>query len=189
MNVGTDARKPVLGGTPMNAGYESTIVADEFLQLASKSNDTLTPMQLLKLVYLAHGWMLGIYGVPLIRESIEAWRYGPVIPDLYHKVKKFRDQPVDRSALSSGQQVESLGEREKKLIEDVYKKYGKLSGIQLSMLTHKKGSPWDQCYEDGKRNIRISNDIIEDYFGRLFQEYVRQVQEERDGGCLREAGK
>ena len=38
-------------------------------------------MQVLKLVYYCHAWMLGLYGRPLIRQPIEAWRYGPVVPE------------------------------------------------------------------------------------------------------------
>ena len=60
--------------------YDSRTVANEFLKLADKDNDTLTPMQLLKLVFIAHGWCLGLLGRHLIKDSIEAWQYGPVIP-------------------------------------------------------------------------------------------------------------
>ena len=38
-------------------------------------------MHAIKLVYLCHGWMLGIYGRSLIGEPVEAWRYGPVVPE------------------------------------------------------------------------------------------------------------
>ena len=48
-----------------------------------------TPMHVLKLTYLCHGWMLGIYDHALINEPVEAWQYGPVVPSLYHKYKKF----------------------------------------------------------------------------------------------------
>ncbi|WP_131993555.1 type II toxin-antitoxin system antitoxin SocA domain-containing protein [Dokdonella fugitiva] len=40
-------------------------------------------MQLLKLVYLCHAWTLGLLGRPLLREEVQAWRYGPVFPALY----------------------------------------------------------------------------------------------------------
>ena len=53
-----------------------------------------TPMQLLKLVYIAHGWTLGICATPLITEQVEAWKYGPVIPDLYQHVKKYGSSSI-----------------------------------------------------------------------------------------------
>ncbi len=48
----------------------------------------LTPLQVLKLVYLAHGWCLGVHTQPLIDESVEAWRAGPVIRPLYNVIKQ-----------------------------------------------------------------------------------------------------
>lgn len=40
--------------------------------------------------------MLGLYGVPLIRDDVQAWKYGPVIPQVYHAgaVKDYRGRPV-----------------------------------------------------------------------------------------------
>lgn len=31
----------------------------------------------------------------LIDEQIEAWKYGPVVPSLFHDLKKYGNQPVD----------------------------------------------------------------------------------------------
>ena len=56
--------------------FESLTVADGFLELSRERHRALTPMQLLKLVYIAHGWRLGLYGKPLIRDEIQAWQYG-----------------------------------------------------------------------------------------------------------------
>ena len=44
-------------------------------------------MHVLKLVYVCHGWMLGIHGAPLITEPVEAWTYSPVVPTVYHRYK------------------------------------------------------------------------------------------------------
>jgi uncharacterized phage-associated protein len=55
-------------------------VANRFLELAEAEGRSLTPLQLMKLVYIAHGWMLGIHQRPLIKDHIEAWKLGPVIP-------------------------------------------------------------------------------------------------------------
>jgi len=49
------------------------------------SGPSFSPMKIIKLVYIAHGWMLGINGLPLMKDPIEAWRYGPVIRELYGK--------------------------------------------------------------------------------------------------------
>ena len=56
---------------------------------------TLTHLELQKLLYLSHMIYLGSHGKPLISGSFEAWAYGPVHPDLYHKAKIFGSDPVE----------------------------------------------------------------------------------------------
>lgn len=142
--------------------HDSSTIANRFLEIATGRGDTLTPMQLLKLVYIAHGWMLGLYGVPLIEDEVQAWKYGPVIPNLYRAVSSFRDQPV-RGPLSS-RTSDRLGDKETDLIRQVFDIYGSRTGIDLSRLTHQTGSPWAQTYRNGVSNLVISNDIIEDHY-------------------------
>ncbi|WP_347264828.1 type II toxin-antitoxin system antitoxin SocA domain-containing protein, partial [Nitrobacter sp.] len=105
--------------------HDSLTIANRFLEIATEKGDTLTPMQLLKLVYIAHGWMLGLYGVPLIVDEVQAWKYGPVIPSLYKAISKNRDQPV-RGPLSC-QRQEQLVEVENSLIKQVFDIYGSRS--------------------------------------------------------------
>ena len=148
---------------------DSHNIADEILGLATNDTNSLTPMQLLKLVYISHGWMLGLYSVPLISNRVEAWKYGPVIPDLYHSIKGFRDSPVLTDLKRDNGGRDLLGV-ETDLIEQVYKAYGRFSGIKLSRMTHRPGTPWHRVYKDGVGGILIPNDIIEEHYRTLSQE-------------------
>jgi uncharacterized phage-associated protein len=60
--------------------YDARAIANQFLELAKADAESLDPMKLLKPVYLAHGWNLPIKDEPLLRERIEAWPYGLVVP-------------------------------------------------------------------------------------------------------------
>ena len=122
-------------------------------------------MQLLKLVYIAHGWTLGLYGRPLIRDDIQAWQYGPVIPALYSAISKFRSNPVQGPLPLRDQTPLDL--QANSVIEQVYNIYGKMSGPALSRLTHATGSPWESIYSAGRFGAVIPNDIIEDHYARL----------------------
>ena len=44
-------------------------VANEFLRLAREEGSTVTNMKLQKLVYIAEGWYLALYDLPLYRED------------------------------------------------------------------------------------------------------------------------
>jgi uncharacterized phage-associated protein len=69
-------------------------VARYFINKSAETGVELTPMKLIKLVYLAHGWYLGIKGEALINEEIQAWKYGPVIESLYHAFKRYGNKQI-----------------------------------------------------------------------------------------------
>jgi uncharacterized phage-associated protein len=62
--------------------HDSRTAANSFLALVGRASAALTPMQLLKPVYIANGWTRGLHRRPLIRNEIQAWQYGLVIPCL-----------------------------------------------------------------------------------------------------------
>ena len=74
--------------------YPSAAIANRFLEIAKRSRALVDPMKLQKLVYFAHGWHLGFDKGPLCSEFAEAWRWGPVFPNLYHEVKRWGSAPV-----------------------------------------------------------------------------------------------
>lgn len=145
--------------------HDSRTVANYILELADRDHNTLTPMQLLKLVYIAHGWSMGLRSTPLVSDRIEAWQYGPVIPNLYRAVRKFRSDPVSGPLMTGAD--DRLSDEDQDLITQVYEIYGHLSGPALSRLTHQPRSPWARTYEDGLFGVQISNDLIEDHYARL----------------------
>lgn len=146
--------------------HDSITLANRFLDLAEAHGRALTPMQLLKLVYIAHGWSLGLYGRPLTQDAVEAWQYGPVIPRLYNAVRSFKSSPV-RKPLPAPCTNEPLSPREISTIDQVYEIYGGQSGPALSRLTHAKGTPWDITYVPGEFGLEIPSDIIQDHYARL----------------------
>lgn len=142
--------------------YSVITIADAILKIAKMRGRQLTPLQLMKLVYIAHGFSLVLRDVDLFRERIEAWKYGPVIPDLYHATKHFGRKEIPFNQISD--EPPSVDADTRVFLEDVFANYGHLSGYTLSSLTHQKGAPWDQVYVDGVLNIEIPDDIIRDHY-------------------------
>ena len=67
-------------------------VAKFFIGLANEQaeqnqGDLMTNLRLQKLLYFAQGWYLARYGKPLFSDEIEAWTYGPVVPEVYQTYK------------------------------------------------------------------------------------------------------
>ena len=156
--------------------YTSKAIANYFLDLAERDGKPLDPMKLQKLVYFAHGWNLAISGEPLLADTVEAWQYGPVIPDLYHELKHFGRNPVTQktwTVTSSGTtiqiNIDSVPESAtnvRALLDRVWQVYGSFSGIELSNRTHDEGSPWDLTWRqaEGRKNVDIEDRVIREYF-------------------------
>ena len=71
-------------------------VANQFIQLGIADGRPVDPMKLQKLVYIAEGWSLVKRHETFLRENVEAWPYGPVVPQLYTAFKSYRAANIDR---------------------------------------------------------------------------------------------
>lgn len=159
--------------------FSAEAVANEFLQLAYRDHKTISPLKMQKLVYFAHGWYLAITGRPLLSEPIQAWQYGPVIPTLYRQFKEWGADPIRFPATKevpgkgtirpklddegSPEEVETA----RKVIERVWKQYGRLSAAKLTALTHSENTPWARLPDKEEPGTVIPDEDIRDYFVRL----------------------
>lgn len=153
--------------------YNCFDIAKEFLTLAKEEGLTIAPMKLLKLVYIAHGYHLGFKKAPLINNPVQAWKYGPVIPELYQITKKFGKFPVDPDLVDMFYSKE-LSATDKHFVKLVWNAYKHLNGLQLSTLTHAKDTPWEKTYDGGFHKI-IPNSIIEDYYTNMINERAKST--------------
>src|SRR5437868_3345513 len=78
--------------------YGVKAVANYLYALAESQGKQIDPMQMQKLVYFAHGWCLALKDAPLITERIEAWRYGPVVRELYGAFRDAGSGPITHPA-------------------------------------------------------------------------------------------
>ena len=161
-------------------------VANYFLDRAKRDRIPMTQMKIQKLVYIAHGWHLAMLDRPLIREKIEAWRWGPVIPDLYHDLKEFGNQPVTRESVEiviEGTAVNlrapkiSFADRDtdktKILLDRVWRVYHGYTAAQLSAMTHREETPWQEMARNLK--IYIPNKLIQRYYKNRINKNARST--------------
>lgn len=149
--------------------HSSIKVANRILELARNCVPPIpiTPLKIIKLVYVTNGWAHPILGERLVREDAEAWTYGPVFPDLYHAVRRYRAEPI-AAPIPGGDDPEDFSDDEDQLISSVFSAYGKLSGIQLSNLTHLPNTPWSMTWDGGfGQNAVIPDELIADHYTRL----------------------
>lgn len=116
-------------------------------------------LKLQKLLYYCQGVHLVAYKKPLFDTPIEAWRYGPVVPNLYRKYKKFGFETI---SLSTEVKNLFLDKEEISSIDMVLEYFGQMSSLTLVNKTHNE-KPWLAYYEEGKNNT-IPLDNIQKYF-------------------------
>jgi len=151
--------------------YDVLSVADAILRIAKEKGKQLTPMQLVKLTYIAHGWSLALRGRDLFRNRIEAWKYGPVIPDLYQATKQYGRNPMPLELIGGADDF-PVNADDKQFLEEIFEAYGNLDGIKLSYLTHQAGTPWTEAYVPGL-NAEITDERITEHYRSLLSERTR----------------
>lgn len=117
--------------------YGAKAIANRFLEIAKKEHVGITPMKLQKLIYFAHGWNYGLYDEPLIADPIQAWRFGPVIPSIYHEFKHVGSGTISDRATDFDLEEFELVEptipdddtRTLRLIDRVWKTYGRRAAV------------------------------------------------------------
>lgn len=157
--------------------FKATAVANTLLDIAKAHGQTLTNMQLQKLIYFAQGWALAYRGVTIVDEQAEAWPYGPVFPSVYHEFKRFGSAPILTKATEFDpknwlREVPSVDNPDAKaFLESIWASYGKFSGPQLSQMTHVDDGPWALARREsqGMRSTDIPLGSITQYFQNLRQ--------------------
>src|ERR1700712_2499331 len=110
-------------------------ISNYFINKANSTGEILTPMKLLKLSYLAHGWYLGLNdGNALMPEYAQAWKYGPVIQTVYDGFKEYKGGQImsmgfdpNTSSYPTVTNPEIIP-----FLDKIWEVYGKYDGLKLS---------------------------------------------------------
>lgn len=146
----------------------SSSLANFFIEKSNKESIKITNLKLQKLMFIGYGWTLAVLDKDLTdNEPFQAWQHGPVLPSIYHEMKRYRDAPIQTYAIDydsdenksytpkiSDEQIISVLDK----VWDIYKDF---SAWSLRNLTHEKDSPWDKAYSEGKF---IEKDSVKKYY-------------------------
>lgn len=154
-------------------------IANYFIKKSIDINKPITQMKLQKLIYFAHGWSLALRNEPLINESIEAWKYGPVVPSIYQLFKTYGNNPIVNLQKDFFGNTPIVSDQDAiDILDLVWDLYSDLSPIQLSNVTHEIDSPWYHTlkeYLDKGRELPKGKDIDDAIISQYFNQKLAEV--------------
>ena len=132
--------------------------------MCAKSKWKYSNLELQKIVYMAHMFYLGEQDTPLVFGHFEAWKYGPVHPELYYTLKGWGSAPIPKNAAEFAF-IGKVGQRaERKTLNETVESFPPGDGPQLIAITHREGSAWKKLYRENVRGIVIpNNEILAEY--------------------------
>ena len=151
--------------------YDALTVSRELVLIgapatASENADAvyLSPLHLQKLLYYCQGWSLALLGRPLFYQPLCAWKYGPVVRDVY-------DRFQGRSSGVLPQELPSVGgpmaTTPAALIEMVWREYIRFTPGELVEKTHRE-QPWREAragLQDGAHSDAVlSHETMREFF-------------------------
>ncbi len=143
-------------------------------QLKKDDKKSLTNKKIQKLLYYAQAWNLVINNKPLFQEDIEAWIHGPAIPSVYKVFAPFGAEQIEEDV--NPEDFKNLKAEELKLLEEIWRIYGKYDAGYLETLSHSE-TPWLEA-RGGLSATEASSNIISQATMREYYEQKRKAVRE-----------
>ena len=146
-------------------------VADHIL--AADQTGGLTNRELQKLLYYAQGFYLAQTGTPLFRESIDAWKFGPVNAGIFHRFKAWGYAAIPRPT----RPLVELDRTAAAVIAAVVITFAPLGQSKLIEYSH-ADQPWASEYIPDA-NQPLTQDTLRSYFASFqsMEDYLQLAQQ------------
>ncbi|MCQ4773673.1 DUF4065 domain-containing protein [Lacrimispora saccharolytica] len=159
------------------AGYNVLDVSRYVIDYSNRKEYGISNLKLQKVLYFIQAYFLTNEknGTPCFRERIEAWDFGPVVPEAYREYRQYGSCNIptttsymdfDVSNIWNSQRrtyaEQKISGGDKRLIDAVVDKFADYSATDLVTLTHKQ-APWKKAYVPHMNN-EITIESIREYF-------------------------
>ncbi len=128
--------------------YKAMDLAKYIVTKCAEDNQSISNLQLQKILYFIQRDFLKIQDAPAFRDDIEAWQFGPVVPNVYYNFCGYGSGLIDvqtdadlsiSDAVVDGIVIDKRSQKPWDLVEE----------------THKPNGAWDQVYENGAGNKKV----------------------------------
>lgn len=136
--------------------HDAVDIAKYIVNLCTLNGTPISDLQLQKILYYVQINFFRILGVPAFDNTIEAWPYGPVVPDVYKEFGKYGSSKICKLYHNV-----DFPDNEEHLINRVVEACISIGPWELVELSHKVGGPWQKTYRGKKEKIPMN--VIREY--------------------------
>ncbi|WP_062326889.1 Panacea domain-containing protein [Treponema endosymbiont of Eucomonympha sp.] len=125
-------------------------------------------LQLQKLIYYIDAWNLAILKSPIIDEDFQAWLHGPVVNELWQKLKSEGVESLYspifvgniKQKKETIKEIKALASKERlQVTDDTLKTYGNETGYYLECLTREE-FPWKAAWLGLDESIKFYDALL-----------------------------
>lgn len=128
--------------------YTATEIARYVINKCTIDGHPISNLQLQKILYYIQKQFL-CNGMIAFSDEIEAWQFGPVVPQVYRQYCGFGSMPIRMKYLVY------ISEEYRKIIDSIVEKKRSLNPWDMVEDTHKPGKAWREIYREGEGDHQV----------------------------------
>lgn len=140
--------------------YNAVDVAKYIIWFCKENGHSISNLKLQKLLYFVQAQFLITTGEPAFPEEIEAWDFGPVVPEVYQYFKMWGSSELP--AILARNAKAKIYIRDQEIMDEILEECAQYSASFLVDITHNQ-DPWYDSYEKYCNNV-ITKESIKEYF-------------------------
>lgn len=155
--------------------YRVLDVARYIINYSNRLEYGISNLKLQKLLYFVQAEFLAFTEKkqPCFAEEIEAWGFGPVVPEVYQEFKQYGSSNIptiikyyeindDWEIAEKKYDENCIEPQDRETIDQIVDGFADYSASALVNITHNQ-DPWIKTYEEGMNRV-ISKRVIKEYF-------------------------
>lgn len=139
--------------------YDVFLIAKYIIMRCNENNQPISNLKLQKILYFVQAEMLVARNKPCFLATIEAWIFGPVVPQIYRQYRIFGNASIPYVGRDSFGEIRN---EDRELLNGIIDECGQYSASTLVQITHQQ-SPWRDAYAKGN-NSEITRESIYRFF-------------------------
>lgn len=140
--------------------YSALLIAKYVIRRCAECGKSISNLKLQKILYFVQAEFLVDTGKCCFSEAIEAWDFGPVVPQVYRAYRIFGSANIPAEIADT---LRPIAKEDIDRINGIVDECAGYSASQLVEITHHQ-SPWNDAYSKPGVNNEITPESIKHYF-------------------------